>query len=81
MLPEKFRTIDKIIGIRQSIKAVNANKVKSVVIAKDVDERIITRFKGLCNTKNIEIIYFETMKQLGKASGIDVGAAIVCILK
>jgi large subunit ribosomal protein L7A len=78
---EDLKKLNKTIGIKQSIKAVENNDAKSVYIAKDADDKVVGVIKELCKIKSVEIIYIENMKQLGKACGIDVGAAAVCILK
>ena len=35
----------------------------------------------MCREKDIPIVYADSMKQLGKACGIDVGAAVVSVTK
>lgn len=71
----------KTIGLRQSIKAIENDFAKIVLVARDVDETIARRIKELCAVRSVEIVFVDTMKQLGKASGIDVEAAVVCLLK
>ncbi len=71
----------KAIGIKQTIKAVESNTAEKVFIATDADEKIVGPLKELCLSNSIEIKYVESMKQLGKACGIDVGASAVCLLK
>jgi large subunit ribosomal protein L7A len=51
-----------------------------VILAKDATEKIMHTIKDLCEEKKIEIVYVQDMKQLGKACGIDVGAAVVCVV-
>jgi len=78
---EQLKNSKKSVGLKQSLKALQADKVKTCIIAKDAEERITRRVKELCEKKSIEIIYIDEMKKLGKACGIDVGASVVCILK
>jgi len=78
---ESIKSSKKTIGIRQSMKAVENGLADVVYIAKDADEKVVRGIKELCNTNSIEIVYIDTMKQLGKACGIEVGAAVACILK
>jgi len=78
---ELLKGSSKAIGIKQSLKAVEADSVKMVFLAGDADEKIISGLKIICQQKNIEVFYVETMKQLGKACGIEVGASAVCLLK
>ena len=78
---EELKSKEKVIGIKQSLKAVENGTVKTVYIAKDADEKVVNPLKELSKKNALEIIYIENMKQLGKACGIDVGAAAVCIIK
>ncbi|HEX2944704.1 MAG TPA: ribosomal L7Ae/L30e/S12e/Gadd45 family protein [Clostridia bacterium] len=78
---EDLRKCNKAVGIKQTIKAVENNSAKAVFIAKDADEKVIGSLKALCLTKSVELEYVDTMKQLGKAVGIEVGASAVCLLK
>ncbi len=68
-------------GLKQSLKALQNGEAKTVIIAKDADESIIEEVKLICDNNNIEVIYVDEMKKLGKACNIDVGASVVCILK
>ena len=78
---EVFKSGNKAIGIKQSIKAVENKTAKVVYIARDADEKITGSLKELCLVNSIETIYFDTMKQLGKACGIEVGASAACTLE
>ena len=78
---ELLKSNNKTVGLKQSVKAVQDGKVKSIFIATDSDTKIINTVKELCAGSSIEINYVDSMKQLGKACGIDVGASVVCLLK
>ena len=65
----------KCVGIKQVLKAAQSGEVKKVYIGRDAEKHIIDELVKICNQKNIEIIYIETMKELGKLAGIEVGAA------
>lgn len=77
---EALKNSNKAIGIKQTLKAVENNTAKVVFIARDADEKVTAPLKDLCMSNSIEIVYADTMKQLGKACGIEVGASAVCIL-
>jgi len=70
----------KAVGTKQTIKALERGEAKSVYLARDADEKITTSVLELCKANGVEIIYVDTMAQLGKACGIEVGAASVAIL-
>ena len=78
---ELLKSSNKAIGIKQSLKAVEADHAQLVFIAKDADEKITAGLREQCQARSIEIYYADTMKQLGKACGIEVGASAVCLLK
>lgn len=72
---------NKTVGIKQSTKALNQDKVKTLFIAEDADNHLIQNMKRIANEKNVEVISVDSMKELGKACGIDVGAAVAAVLK
>jgi large subunit ribosomal protein L7A len=80
-LVENLREGNKVVGIKQTIKAIEKGSVKIVYIAKDADERVVGKVVELCKKGNILLKYVDTMKFLGKACNIDVGAAVACILE
>ncbi len=69
------------IGINQTTKAVENNIVEEVYIAKDADKRLTQKIALLCKEKGVPVIYVDSMRRLGKACGIEVGAAIAAIKK
>jgi large subunit ribosomal protein L7A len=69
------------IGVKQTTKAINEGIALKVYVAKDADEYITRRIVELAEEKNVEIVYVETTKQLGRACKIDVGAATAVIVK
>lgn len=69
----------KIVGAKQTVKAVNNDMAKVVYIAKDADDRIVKPVVEACGQKGVEIVYIDTMDALGKLCGIDVKAATACL--
>jgi large subunit ribosomal protein L7A len=70
----------KVVGVKQSLKAIGNGEGKVVYIAKDADNKIIDSVESLVKQFSLELIYVDTMKELGKLCGIDVGAATAVIL-
>ncbi len=68
------------IGIKQSTEALLNNQVKKAFIAQDTVPPIREPFEDLCREKQIPVTYFDTKQQLGRACGIDVGAACAVVL-
>lgn len=71
----------KVIGIKQAEKAIKNDEGKCVYIANDADEKLIQPLLELANEKHLEVSKVNTMKELGKLCGIDVGASAVVMLK
>jgi len=80
-LLEQLRHKTKTIGLKQTIRLVEADGADSVYIAQDADERVVGKLRELCAARGVEVIPAESMKMLGKACGIDVGAAVAAVHK
>ncbi len=78
---ENLKSEKKVIGVKQSTKALNHNKVKVLYVAQNADSHLTEHLKQKANEKNIEVVDVDSMKKLGKFCGIDVGAAVAAILK
>ncbi|MCD8355295.1 MAG: ribosomal L7Ae/L30e/S12e/Gadd45 family protein [Clostridia bacterium] len=70
----------KVVGVKQSKKAIRDGGAKSVFIAADAERRITGPIYELCEQHNVEVTEVPSMKELGGAVGIAVGAAVVTIL-
>jgi large subunit ribosomal protein L7A len=73
------QAIKTIIGTKQAVKAIRAGIVVEVIIAQDVDERIISSVLEEAKLHNIPVSTVDSKAKLGKACGIDVHAAVVAI--
>ncbi|VBB08856.1 ribosomal protein l7ae prokaryotes [Lucifera butyrica] len=76
-----LKTAKKVIGVKQTLKAVEKEQVALVYMAADADARIIASLKELCCRRGVGVEYVPTMVELGKACGIEVGAAAVGLFK
>lgn len=71
----------KAVGIKQTLKAVENGAATTVFIASDADEKVVGKLKELCSKTSVQIAYADSMKLLGKACSIEVGAAAAALLK
>ncbi|MBT2638061.1 MULTISPECIES: 50S ribosomal protein L7ae-like protein [unclassified Bacillus (in: firmicutes)] len=79
---EKVAQAKKIIvGSKQTVKALKAGEVIELVIAKDADMKVTANLLQTARKMNTAITYVDSMKRLGKACGIAVGASAVAITK
>ncbi|VXC45175.1 K-turn RNA binding protein; alternative ribosomal protein L7A [Bacillus altitudinis] len=69
-----------IIGTKQTVKALKRDSVKEIVVAKDADPTLTASVIKLAQEKGVDILVVDSMKKLGKACGIEVGAAAVAIM-
>jgi large subunit ribosomal protein L7A len=72
--------VEKVIGIKQCLKAIKNGKGQNLYVAKDVDIKLIAPLIDLANEKNVKIKSIDTMKELGKICGIEVKASAALIL-
>lgn len=70
-----------VIGKKQTLRAIQRNEAERIYISKDADLYVTKPIEDVCKEKNIEIIYFDTMKELGTSVGISVNAAAAAVLK
>jgi large subunit ribosomal protein L7A len=52
-----------------------------VYVAADADERIVGPLLACCREKVVEVIEVESMVELGRVCGIQVGSAVAAILE
>jgi large subunit ribosomal protein L7A len=70
-----------VIGTKQTVKAVKDRVAKEVCIALDADPFMIKKVIDAAEEANIPLLKVDSMKRLGKACGIQVGAATVAIIR
>jgi len=79
---EELKNQDKlVVGTKQSLKVIKEGKAETLFIAKDADRHVVKNVEEEAKILHTQIVYVESMKKLGKACGIEVGAATVVILK
>ena len=71
---------EKVIGVKQSRKAVREGRAKRVYLACDADPAITEPVAESCRWAGIPVEAEHTMAQLGRACRITVGASVVAVL-
>lgn len=79
-LAELMTAKKKSVGSKQTRKAIEKGTALKVYIAKDAEAHVTTPIIELCNSRGVEIVYVNSMRELGKACGIQVGAASAAVL-
>ncbi len=70
-----------IIGTKQTLKAIHNGEISEVFIAADADKHITQKVADLAEELEIPCQRVDSMKKLGKAAGVEVGASIVAVRK
>ena len=71
---------EKVIGVKQSRKAIRDGRAKRVYVACDADPAITDPVAESCAEAGIPLEDGHTMAQLGHACRITVGASVVAVL-
>lgn len=61
---------NKVVGLKQTVKAIKNSTAKTVYIAKDADDKLIQSVKVLIEDNSPELIYIDTMKELGDRKSV-----------
>ena len=76
----ELRNHKKIVGMKQLRKALLRGGVSRVYLAQDADPAVTMPLTALAEERGIEIVWVGKMHDLGRACGIDVGAAAAAAL-
>lgn len=68
-----------IVGTKQSAKSLKNGAVSELLVALDADPRLTSNIAALASKAGVSVTYVDSMKKLGKACGIQVGAAVVAL--
>lgn len=72
---------EKVIGVKQSRKAIRESRAALVYLACDADPAITEPVAESCQAAGIPVETDYTMTQLGQACRITVGASVVAVLE
>lgn len=75
------RSSNIVIGLKQTLKAIQSGTAHRIYLASDCDDYIKKSVSEANAQKNLEIVYVNTMKELGEACGIDIGASTAAVIK
>ena len=78
-LDQLVRAKKRTVGMKQTKKAIEKGSAQKVFIANDAEQHVTEPLIALCQEQGIEVVMVDNMKELGKACGIQVGAAAAAI--
>ena len=80
VLISQLQTEHKVVGVKQSRKAVQRGEARLVFLAEDADPQITEPIQELCQSAGIPVEQVPHMKDLGTACGIRLGCAVAAVL-
>ncbi|MBQ4600505.1 MAG: ribosomal L7Ae/L30e/S12e/Gadd45 family protein [Oscillospiraceae bacterium] len=69
-----------VVGAKQLRKALDSGRVRQVYLARNADPAITEPIEALCRQSRVEYFWIRSMQDLGKACGIEVGAAAAAVV-
>lgn len=67
-------------GAKQLRKALQSGKAQKVFLAESADPAITEPIAAMCQQKSVEYAWVPSMTDLGRACGIEVGAAAAAVV-
>ena len=71
----------KVVGAKQTRRAVDSGTALRVFLAEDADPRITEPLESHCKEQGVCVEMVSTMRALGQACNIAVGAAVAALLQ
>ena len=81
MTLEALKASKRVIGLKQVTKAVKRQAAECVFVADDAEVHVVEPLAALAEEFQVPLVRVATMKELGAAAHIDVGAATAAIVK
>ena len=77
---EELTGASKVVGVKQVRRALSDGRAKQLFLAQDADPQITQPLAGEAGTRGVPVCWIPSMKALGRACGIAVGAAVAAIV-
>jgi len=70
----------KVVGVKQVRRALANGQARRLYLAKDADPQLTEPLERQGREQGVEVIWADTMKALGRACRIAVGAAVAAVI-
>lgn len=80
MLSE-LKNSPRVVGVKQLRRAIGRDEIRLIYVADDADPALTAPIEALAEARGLSVIRVRTMKELGLACGIAVGASAAGLLK
>jgi len=79
---EQIRAAEaRAVGANQTAKAVRRGRARLVVVARDADRKVTEPVIRAAQERGVPVAEVDSMRELGRACGIAVGAAAAAVLE
>ena len=79
-MSSELSTSAKVVGAKQTRRALEGGKAVKVFLAADADPCVTQPLELLAREKGVTVERSGSMKELGKACGVAVGAAVAALV-
>ena len=69
-----------VVGVKQLKKSLLSGRARQVFLAKNADPALTEPIEAMCLQNQVNCTWVSSMADLGKACGIDVGAAAAAVV-
>ena len=69
-----------VVGTKQLRKALENGRARFVFMAQNADPALTEQLETLCRSSAVDVTWVSTMADLGRACGIEVGAAAAAVI-
>lgn len=80
MIMHRLSKEPKVIGTKQTLRALNNNNVKEIFVAKNAQKQVTLRVIEIAEKQGISIVFVDTMDQLAKACNVEVKTATAALI-
>ena len=78
---EKLKDASKVVGTRRLLRAIQAGEIEEAYVARDADLFILRQVRQACADAGVRMVEADSMKELGRACGVEVKTASAAIVK
>lgn len=77
----QLQTEHKVVGVKQSKKAIQRGKARLVFLAEDADPQVTDPIREMCESLSVPLCSIPHMRDLGVACGIRLGCAVCAVVE
>lgn len=70
----------RVVGTKQTLRVLENGTAKALYVAKNAQKQVTLRVIEIAESKNIPIVYIETMEELAQACDVEVKTATAALI-